>query len=100
MQNFTETRKGFGSIKEGQSISIEYQKTPECKPVRKLNPDCSGCTVLNDWKDKVIVTYTAAKIPPQVLTPSVQYQNIEKGAAVEFMDGSIERLYFFGRVTK
>lgn len=100
MQNFFEVSKGFGSIKEGQSISIEYLKTPECKDIRQLKPDCGGCTILDNWKDRVIITYTAAKIPPQVLTPSVQFQNIEKGATVDFMDGTTERLYFSGRVTK
>jgi hypothetical protein len=79
----------LGVIKAGRSIKVIFEALPNMPKIKEIFPHC-GCTSPNysEKNRKLSITYSNAKIPPQVKGP----QSIAKKIDITYETGETEIL--------
>ena len=98
MSNFKSKTIEIGNVKESHSHSAYFIKEETCKPITSLETSC-GCTGANNMTDKILVKYTAPRIPDH-LRSSNAGMAFNKTVTVRYTDGSHETLKISGVVVK
>lgn len=93
-----ETRKNIGAVRPYSETNFTFTYTGD-KGVKKVTPSCASCTKVKYNNGTLNVTYTHGVFPYH-LAHSHSQLPINKDIIIEYMDGSKDKLSFYGILTK
>ncbi len=99
-ENFLETTKDIGRVNEKQTVDVYFKRKNIDRRIISIDVDCTRCLTGHDQINSVMIRYKAGKVQPQVLETGANHQPIDRGATVNFSDGTSERLEIFGTLVK
>ena len=95
MNNWIQTKIDVGTRDKNTEYAFEFLKTPECKPIERVDPTCD-CTTAELTDTKLVVKYrTPSEVSPELIKLKIFAQAISKDINITYKDGTTETLSFY-----